>query len=329
VRRRRALAVGVLAVLLGIVVAVVLGGGSTNRHPRAVRSAATVERAPRLVVAGEGELPSARQDAAMAPDGSAGGVLLVGGLDSEEASLAQVLSISGSRVAEAGSLSTPTHDACASEVGGVVYLFGGGEQSSFSTILRVSTTGTAVQVGSLPTPASDVACVTVGGTVYVIGGNTGEQPLRTIVAWQPGRSPRVVAELPKPLRYAAAGEVDGRLLIAGGTSGVQASRDIYSFDPEDGTVNSIGQLPYGVTHAAGAPLGGSLLVIGGRGAGAGTQHSGILAVSPSGTVVAAGRLPQGLSDVSAAAVEGHVIVAGGVDRRGQLQSALMRVSAAG
>ena len=146
------------------------------------------------------------------------------------------------------------------------------------------------------------------------------------MAWQPGRSPRVVAELPKPLRYAAAGEVDGRLLIAGGTSGVQASRDIYSFDPENGRVTSIGQLPYGVTHAAGAPLGGSLLVIGGRGAAAGTQHSGILAVSPSGTVTVAGTLSEGLSDVAAAAVDGRVILAGGVDRRGQLQSGLLRVS---
>ena len=128
-------------------------------------------------------------------DGGGGGALLIGGLDSEEASLSQVLGISGGRVTEGGSLPTPTHDACAGEVGGVVYLFGGGEQSSFSSILRVSTSGTAEQVGSLPTPASDVACVTAGATVYVIGGNTGTQPLRTILAWQPAREPRVVATL--------------------------------------------------------------------------------------------------------------------------------------
>ena len=172
------------------------------------RSGATADgrRGPlRVAVAREGELPSPRQDAAIAPDGGGGGALLIGGLDSEEASLSQVLRISGASVTEAGSLPTPTHDACAGEVGGVVYLFGGGEQSSFSAILRVSPSGTAEQVGSLPTPASDVACVTAGGTVYVIGGNTGREPLRTILAWQPARGPRVVGELPKPLRYAAAG----------------------------------------------------------------------------------------------------------------------------
>ena len=165
--------------------------------------------------------------------------------NSEEASLAQVLSISGSRVTEGGSLSTPTHDACASEVGGVVYLFGGGEQSSFSTILRVSTAGTAVQVGSLPTPASDVACVTVGGTVYVIGGNTGT----TTAA-----NDRGLAAGPfTPRRRGAAQAV----AVRGGRGGRWAAPDrrwdergagepgtsAHSFDPEDGTVNSIGHSP--------------------------------------------------------------------------------------
>ena len=99
--------------------------------------------------------------------------------------------------------------------------------------------------------------------------------------------------------------------------------------PRSGRVLGIGQLPYGVTHAAGVALGGSLLVIGGRGERAGTQHSSILAVSPSGTVTVAGRLSQGLSDAAAAALGGRVIIAGGVDRQGRLHSGVLRVTVAG
>jgi hypothetical protein len=76
-------------------------------------------------------------------------------------------------------------------------------------------------------------------------------------------------------------------------------------------------------------LGGQLLVIGGRAEQPGTQHAGILAVSPAGTVRLVGRLPLGLSDLSAAATGGAAILAGGVDAAGRLQQAILELHLSG
>jgi hypothetical protein len=161
-----------------------------------------------VAVAATGQLPAAVQDAAGAPYGHAG-ALLVGGLDSAESSVTDIVQIEGATASRVGALATALHDACASTVAGSVYIFGGGQSASFSQIVRVAANGTAQVVGSLPTPGSDVACATVSGTVYIVGGYTGQEPLRTILAWQPGGSPRVVGTLPKPLRYAAVGQLAG------------------------------------------------------------------------------------------------------------------------
>lgn len=256
-------------------------------------------------------------------------MLLLGGLTSEETSVADVLRVAGANVTNAGTLPVALHDACAAEIGGAVYLFGGGEQRSFSGIVRVRVGGAGEPAGSLPTSASDVGCAVLGDTAYVVGGYTGVQPLRTILSWRPGQAPRVAAMLPKPLRYAAVGRVGARVLIAGGTSGLQASRDVYSFDPSSGTVRQVARLPYPLTHAAAVAADGALFVIGGRGEQPGTQHAAILAVSANGKVTVAGRLPLELSDVSAAAVGETAILAGGVDRAGRLQRGVFRLSISG
>ena len=87
-----------------------------------------------------------------------------------------------------------------------------------------------------------------------MGGYTGTTPLRSIVAYTPGRSPRVVAELPRPLRYAAVAAVGGRVLIAGGTSGTAARREILRFDPRTGAVARIGRLRYAAHPRGGRQL---------------------------------------------------------------------------
>ena len=58
-------------------------------------------------------------------------------------------------------------------------------------------------------------------------------------------------------------------------------------------MRQIGELPYPLTHAAGASLNGWFYVIGGRGESLSDQRASILAVDPhSGAVHAAGRLPR-------------------------------------
>ncbi len=339
VRRRRAAAISVLVVCAALVALILTSGGSSHRgHARSPHRASSTA-APRLAVSTSpaGSLGEALQDAAAASDPSSSGILVIGGLDGEEASKDTITRVSGGRTSTAGTLPGPLHDACAARVGGAVYVFGGGIQESFSAIMRLSPAGagapfTATQVGSLPTAASDVACAVLDGTVYVVGGYTGSEPLRTVVAWSPGSQPRTVATLPKPLRYAAAAAVGRQILIAGGTSGETASRDVYAFDPVGARVSRIGALPFPVTHAAAAALDGRLLVIGGRSSPTGARHRSVLAVTPSGAATIAGELPGGLSDAAVAApgrsgVAG-VLLAGGADSSGAPQSAVLALTAA-
>jgi hypothetical protein len=114
------------------------------------------------------------------------------------------------------------------------------------------------------------------------------------------------------LRYAAVAVVDGRLIIAGGSEGSEASRAILSFDPQSGTVTSIGELPTPLTHATAATLGGIAYVIGGRGASISSQTSAIVAIDPAtGRATPAGHLSEPLSDTGAVATGGRILVAGG------------------
>jgi N-acetylneuraminic acid mutarotase len=248
-------------------------------------------------------------------------VLLMGGLDSADVSVADVLL--GGRTA--GQLPTALHDASAAPAPGGAYLFGGGEPSR-DAILRVTATGRTTQVGRLPAPASDVAAAALGGTYYVVGGYTGTQALRTIVAWRPGTRARVVARVPVDLRYAAVAAVGSEIVIAGGSTGTTASRAVYAFDPARSTVRRIGSLPRPLTHAAAATLGGFVYLLGGRGATLTTQTRRILAIDPrTGAVRNAGALPRALSDTGAAAVRGAIVLSGGRDSAGQVRYEVLRL----
>ena len=88
----------------------------------------------------------------------------------------------------------------------------------------------------------------------------------------------------------------------------------------------LASLPRPVTHAAAATLGGSLLVIGGRGAAPNSQTRAILAVSPTGAVSPAGTLPRPLSDLAAIQAHEALVLAGGRDQAGNPQSAIFTIS---
>jgi N-acetylneuraminic acid mutarotase len=330
--RRRRLVAGI-AVLLAVGLIVLIGRSGSSRQaassPGQNRSGATggPREEVKLVAVAVGRLPTPVQDAAIAAVGP-NRVLLIGGLDQSEASLTDILDVSGSGASRTGALSTATHDASASVLGEQAYLFGGGALTSFSAIVRISSNGTTQPAGQLPTPASDLATAVISGTVYIVGGYTGQAPLRTILAWRPGGAPaRVVGLLPKPLRYAAVAEQGGQLLIAGGTSGVEASRDVYRFDPRTGAVTTFAHLPHPVTHAVAVALNGIVFVLGGRGASADSQTGRILAISPGGAVSTAGTLPEPLSDVSAVALGGDILLAGGRGTGGHLHDAILMLSA--
>jgi len=327
-RATRPLAAGIvgLAVALPIAIASLDGGsgGGASPTPRGGSHAGVPPATPtlRVTVARTGDLPSPVQDAAAVPFGSER-LLLLGGLAQSETSVGDIVSATSTHSALIGRLPTALHDASASNLGGVVYLFGGGAVASFPTITRLDASGEAHSAGRLPTAASDVATTVVNGTVYVVGGYTGVAPLRTILSWRPHQAARVLATLPKPLRYAAVTSVGGQVVIAGGTSGEVASRDIYRFDPTTLALTKLGLLPHPLTHSTAASIGSTALLFGGRGAPSTSQTSRILAIAPNGKVTTAGRLPRPLSDLGAVAIGGKVVLVGGRDPGGRVQDSIL------
>jgi YVTN family beta-propeller protein len=286
------------------------------RRQRAVPSPARSTGPLRIGSRAAGSLAAPIQDAAIVTFRRR--ILLLGGLDAADTSTADVRSIAGGRVRTIGRLPNVFHDGAAVRIGSNVYEFGGGDGiRQLDQILRIDPkTGTAIRVGSLPAPSSDHAATVLGGQAYIVGGYTGRNWLRTIVAWRPGESARVVARLPTPLRYSAVTAAQGRIIVAGGSlPNGDASRAVYSFDPGSRELRRLGSLPAATTHAGAAALDNRALVIGGRSARADTPTSRIVAIDPtSGRIRVAGHLPRPVSDAAVTTLGRTVLVAGG---RGQ------------
>jgi DNA-binding beta-propeller fold protein YncE len=242
-------------------------------------------------------------------------VLAVGGLDSADSSVADVVRVAPGTPRRVGALPAAIHDVGAATVGSSLYVFGGGSASGpTAAITQVAPGGSTRSAGHLPVAMSDTTAVTMGTTAYVIGGYTTTTPLRSVLAFRPGRAPHEVAVLPHPVRYAAAAAVGGRLMVAGGTDGTRARDEILSVDPVRHRTRVIGHLPQRLAHAAGAALDGTFYVLGGRGDATASQRRGIWAIDPAtGHVRPAGRLPTALSDLAATTAAHRLLVAGGRD----------------
>ena len=300
------------------------GGGGSGEHRaptgaagKLAQRASVPARPGPLRARAAGVLPAPVQSpaAAMLPGGP---LLVIGGLDSTDVSVATVLAVRGSNSSALGELPQPVHDAAGAALGRRAYVFGGGTgEVGTDTIVAVDATGQVTPAGRLPAPASDASAAVVGQTAYVVGGYTGTTPLRSIVAFRPGAAPRVAGRLPLPLRYPAVAAVNGRVLIAGGTSGVTPQRAILSFDPASGRVTRLAELSHSLTHAAGASLNGTFYVIGGRSTSPTSQTGTILGVDPrTGRSYGAGRLPNPLSDATAVTDGPRILVVGGRDAAG-------------
>jgi N-acetylneuraminic acid mutarotase len=295
-----------------------------NTRTRQLSGAASARFPAHLVVVSTAlKLPFPLQDAAAVAVGP-GRMALLGGLNGADSSVASVSLLDSNGAHASGLLPEPQHDAQGALLSGRVYVFGGGEFSSYSHILAYDpASGLVSQAASLPTPTSDAAVAAIAGTAYVVGGYDGEQALDTIVAWRPGMTAHIVARLPYALRYAAAAATGGRLVIVGGSHGEEATRGILAYDPATGLVQHIGDMPSPITHAAAAALGSYVYVFGGRAAAQNSQSRTIFAIDPkTGRVVGAGALPAGLSDASGALVGGRIWLAGGLSASGTVASVL-------
>jgi hypothetical protein len=329
----------VSALVLVVVAAAVIiaGAGGPSRARRVAPGHASARRGfdpahagtARMLVQRAGSLPAALQDAAAVSLGGARWALL-GGLSASDTSTAGIVTFAGLHASGSALLPEAQHDAQAALLGGEVYVFGGGQYSSYDHIVRYEPgSGRVSVVGHLPRPASDVAVTTIGDTACIVGGYDGERALDTILAWRVGQAARLVARLPSGLRYAAVAAIGSKLIIIGGSTEAGASRAILSFDASSGQVTQIGSLPGPLTHASAVSVGPTIFVIGGRGPALGSQTDAILAIDPAdGAVRRAGALTQPLSDAALVTVDGQIVLAGGQGAAGT-QSAIFELTPAG
>ena len=282
--------------------------------------AAIVRAAPvrSLAVRSVGLLPAvASRVAAVALPG--GKVVALGGLVGGSSS-DWVLAGSPRSLRRVGRLPVPTHDAAAALIGRAVYLFGGGEQTSSPSIVRVDPgTGRATRAGTIGEPLSDLGAVSIGGSAYLVGGYTGSRFATAVLHYRPGKAPTVVARLPIGLRYAGVAALGNRIYVAGGITPTGTSNAVYAVDVRSRTVTQVATLPGAVAHAPLVAIGRRLYLVGGVDS-AGRTRTSILAVDPSdGSIAAAGRVPVPLADAAAVASRGKAYVLGGTGSRAVLE----------
>ncbi len=264
----------------------------------------SAKSAPAVHVRRVGSLPQpvSKLSAVALPGGR---VLALGGLVGGS-STSQVLLGHPSHLRRVTGLPVPTHDAAAALVGGRVYLFGGGEAVSTDTVLRIDPGWrTVARAGSLGEPLSDLGAATVGGSTYLVGGYTGSRYATAVLRFRPGAQPQLVTRLPVGLRYAGVAALGSKIYVAGGLAPSGATSAVYAVDPAARTVRQVATLPRPIDHAALAPLGSRLLLVGG-----GSRQ--VLAIDPArGSVTTVANLPQALADPAAVAQAGRVLVLGG------------------
>lgn len=118
-------------------------------------------------------------------------------------------------------------------------------------------------------------------------------------------------QLPRGSARAVLVATGGHLLLLGGFNGAkQTIAEILSIDPATKTVTNAGSLNTAVHDAAGALVGGRVMVFGG---GNGSETAGVQAVGSDGRVSAVGRLPIPRSDLATATVGDRTFILGGYD----------------
>jgi hypothetical protein len=117
--------------------------------------------------------------------------------------------------------------------------------------------------------------------------------------------------LPSPLSREVAVEDGPNLVLLGGLDASGNSTPaVYSIDPATGTATKVAELARAVHDAAGALLGGSVLVFGGGSASVG---SAVQVLQPGQAVSVVSSLPQPRADLGAAVLDGRAYVVGGYD----------------
>ena len=163
-------------------------------------------------------------------------------------------------------LTIPTHDAASSWIGANLYLFGGGQATSYDTIVQVKPPGAAV-VGQLAMPLSDAGMTPYAGGALLIGGHNGNAFADGAVLYTragPALRAKALFRLPVGLRYAGVAVSGKQLWILGGRTRSGMSREIYHYAPGFKRAEAVGRLPIAIDKAAAWAVPGYVLIAGGQ-----------------------------------------------------------------
>ncbi|HEX4323679.1 MAG TPA: kelch repeat-containing protein [Gaiellaceae bacterium] len=239
-------------------------------------------------------------------------LVVLGGLDSGASSTSsvEVLDTRSGRVSPGGPLVQPTHDAAVAELGGRVFVIGGGSATPARAI-QIERSGKTVSGGGLPSARADAGAVTIGRTAYVVGGYDGSAMDAEVLATTDGLSYRAVVALRVPVRYPALAVLGSRIYVFGGLgANGHPSSAVQLVDPSTRTARVVGRLPVPLSGAAAAVLGNTIYLAGGRTPRGATKA--IYAFRPSGAAfLRAGSLRVGVANAGTAVSDGRLWIVGG------------------
>lgn len=283
--------------------------GSTATAADTTTTAAT--RAPAALVVSQASWqlpePLSREVALAEP----GGLVLLGGLNRAKQSTAGVVRIDpGSGTARrVGTLAAAVHDAAGVMLGGVPFVFGGGEATTVPTI-QTFRGGVGAVVGRLPQSRSDLSAVTADGKAWVLGGFDGTNGLADVLTSTDGVHFTVAGKLADTVRYAAVAAVGGTVWIVGGEHNGAQLDIVQAYDTRTGTTRVAGRLPHPLAHAAAFVLGEQVYIAGGRQGS--TTVDQVLRLDPrTEAVTDAGRLPAPVADAAAVTIADTAWLLGG------------------
>ena len=329
VRVRRRIAVGLLGlVVLAIVLALVVPGGSSGRPGQRTSAGPTTTEAAvsggRSSAAGPGGSQSAKAthsipaiEAGVLPwglnapisrevvlPGNGSGLTIVGGLAASQSSLASVFSLdtASGQATPLGTLPSAVHDAAGALIRGRGYVFGGGSPNTVATVQQFGAPVPAPPAPPTPKPKKAAHTRTASTAT----------PVTTTTVPSP---PAAVGQLPQPRSDSQAVTIGSTTFVIGGYDGSKPDADVLA--TTDGRRFSVvAKLPVSVRYPAVAVLGDVIYVFGGQAVGgpqSGQATDTIQEIVPSASkATVVGHLPEPLAAASAAVLGGHLYVAGGV-----------------
>lgn len=305
----------------GLAAGVIVSSGGSGHSTSSAASPAGSRRghaSPRRLVArlSSHHLRAPLSGEAIAPQ--AGGLLIVGGLDSGGVSTSSVQRLDSRTQAlrPFARLAEPLHDAAAVTMVGRTLVFGGGSATTIDRVESLPAGGTGRVIGRLPASRSDLSSVTYGGRAYVLGGYDGATTVDSVLGTADGRRFAELARLPTPVRYAGVTSLGGTIYALGGElSDGSDSDQIQAVDIAGHRARVVAHLPQPVSHSSAVELGGRIYLLGGRRGGQASDL--ILSFDPSRRRVAvAGHLPQAVTNAAAATAGGAGYLVGGLDANG-------------